>query len=100
MTFTVDGKLTCDSNTLYGTKPEYIAPAPAAGSMGGHSHGGANMKHISEQPACHGDSLAVKKIRKGQVWALKAYYDFDLNKGIQHENGEFFCQLAVSTIGC
>jgi hypothetical protein len=90
MTLELDGKPVCDSETAYGTKPEYIGMAKAPGaSAGGHDHGGAGMKHISDQKVCHGESLAQKTMKKGQNWNLNAYYDFDKFKGNAHENGDW-----------
>ncbi|KAF2672376.1 hypothetical protein BT63DRAFT_452881 [Microthyrium microscopicum] len=90
MTLELDGKPVCDSMTEYGTKPEYIGMAAAPGAAaGGHNHGGAGMKHISEQKVCHGPTLAQKSVKKGQLWNLNAYYDFDKNKGNAHADGEW-----------
>lgn len=82
----VDGKLTCDNGASYGGKPEFVN-APMDGAMaGGHSHGGAT-KHISDMTICHGKSVPYPHMRKGQKWQLKAFYDFDKNPGMKHENG-------------
>lgn len=88
MTLSGDGQVACDSSTLYGTKPEFISGIMAQKGVGGHSHSG-NMKHISEQEVCHGPKLAIKTVRKTQVWELKAYYDFGQNKGMQKEDGKY-----------
>jgi len=77
---TVNGKETCQNNAQYGTKPEFIQKM----DEGGHGHGAT--KHISEMNVCSGKSLLVKKMEKGQKWNLRAWYDMDKNKGMQHEN--------------
>jgi hypothetical protein len=88
MTLTNDGKMACDSKSAYGTKPEFVGrPAAGTGSAGGHSHGGAGMKHISEQPVCQQSTLANKTMKKGQNWELKSYYDFDAWQGNTHSDG-------------
>jgi hypothetical protein len=36
---------------------------------------------------CHGEEFPHKQMKKGQVWNLKAHYDFTKFKGMQHEDG-------------
>lgn len=88
MTLTVDGQMACDSKSAYGTTPEFIGrPAVAGAVAGGHSHGGAGMKHISEQPVCQQSTLLKRTMKKGQVWESKSYYDFDAWQGNTHTDG-------------
>jgi hypothetical protein len=56
--------------------------APAAKEAGGHGHGGGSMEgmsaeHITKMSACFDDKLGVKELKKGQLWNLKAYYDYE-----------------------
>lgn len=88
MTITADGQMVCDSTSAYGTLPEYIGrPSTGAAPSGGHSHGGAGMKHISVQPVCQQGTLLKRTMRKGQVWESKSYYDFDAWQGNTHKDG-------------
>jgi hypothetical protein len=92
MTLASNDKLSCDSDALYGTRPEFVSPDPsklASPVAGGHSHGGSQAKHISEQPSCYGRSMAARSMAKGDAWSLKAHYDFAVNNGMMNENGEF-----------
>jgi hypothetical protein len=43
--------------------------------------------HISDINVCNGTSLPQKQMKKGQNWSLKAHYDFDKFKGMQHDDG-------------
>jgi hypothetical protein len=74
VTLDVSGKLVCDSTATYGASSEYVQSKP----MGHHN---SATKHISNMKVCMGPSLNEKQLKKGQVWTLKAYYDYDKNKG-------------------
>jgi hypothetical protein len=80
----VDGKMACENVASYGTKPEFVQPEMSG--MSAHSHG-APTKHISDMSTCFGNSLSHSQMKKGQKWTLKAHYDFDQNKGMQHDDG-------------
>ncbi|KAF2665461.1 hypothetical protein BT63DRAFT_417021 [Microthyrium microscopicum] len=116
MTVSIDGRLACDSESLYGTKPEYIsapmapmAPAPAPATSGtaaagghaghgsatppgaaggGHGHSMGAGKHISVQKACYGPSLLEKTLKIGQTVAMSGYYDYNKYPGQVHEDGK------------
>lgn len=77
----VDGKVVCDSDATYGGSPEYIQAAP----MG---HKESAVSHISKMKVCMNESFALKKLVKGQVWTLKALYDYDKVKGMLHDDGK------------
>jgi hypothetical protein len=81
VTLDVDGKQICSSDAAYGEKPEFVSPM----TMG---HAGSATSHISSMTACVNNDIGIKEVKKGQVWQLKADYDYDKNKGDLHENGK------------
>jgi hypothetical protein len=62
--------------------------------MAGGHHG--VIQHISDMNICSGDGLAVSDMRKGQVWNLKAWYDFNKNKGMAHEKGDWEAVMGMT----
>jgi hypothetical protein len=44
-------------------------------------------KRISDMNLCFGNTLPIKQIKKGQVWKINAFYDFDLYGGMKGEGG-------------
>jgi hypothetical protein len=83
VTLAVDGQMTCSSNASYGTKPEYLQK----NAEGVHAHGA--LTHISDMGACQGASLPKNTISKGQMWNMKAEYDFSQFKGMKHDDGDW-----------
>lgn len=65
----------------YGGSPEYIQTKAM-----GHAH--SATEHISKMSICMGNSLNMKQLKKGQVWNLKAYYDYNKYKGMLHGDGK------------
>ena len=82
----VDGVTNCDSKATYAETPEFVEKPgeDAPHASGGHSH--AAMKHISSMSQCQ--AFPVRRMEKGQVWTLEAYYDLDGHDGILDENSE------------
>jgi hypothetical protein len=72
-TLSQNGVPVCQSRASYGSKPGYVTKSTET--------------HISDMSACSGESLKVKRIKKGQQWLLKADYDFDMHKGLRGEHG-------------
>lgn len=87
MTFGLQGEPTtdCENIATYGTKPEFVQPIHAVD--GPHGHGAT--AHISDMSVCHGAGLPQKETKKGQIWSLKAFYDFDKFKGMANEDGSW-----------
>jgi hypothetical protein len=75
LTIDISGKMVCDSIATYGGSPEYVEKH----AMG---HKDSATKHISSMSVCMGPTLNQKQLKRGQVWTLKAFYDYDKNKGI------------------
>ncbi|KAF2435222.1 hypothetical protein EJ08DRAFT_730321 [Tothia fuscella] len=81
LTLDVSGTgVVCDSVASYGGSAEYTSKAM------GHAH--SATAHISKMSICMGNALKVKQLNKGQVWTLKAYYDYNKNKGMLHGDGK------------
>ena len=71
------------------------APAAPAANAGGHS-GHSGGRHIIAMSLCVENKaglqnlglspLGIKTLKKGQVWTLKAYYDYKENAGMKKGN--------------
>jgi hypothetical protein len=82
LTLDVNGKgVVCNSVATYGGSPEYVQKKAM-----GHAH--SATEHISKMSICGGNKLGVKELKKGQVWNLKAYYDYTKYKGMLHGDGK------------
>ncbi|TID27951.1 Diphthamide biosynthesis protein 2 [Venturia nashicola] len=77
----VDGKTVCNSDATYGGSPEYVQKNPMM-------HKDSAVEHISKMKVCMNESFTLKKLVKGQVWTLKAVYDYSKQKGMLHEDGK------------
>jgi len=51
-------------------------------------HKDSATKHISKMTVCMNDTFKLKKLEIGQVWTLKALYDYDKAKGNLNDAGK------------
>lgn len=51
-------------------------------------HKDSAVAHISKMKVCMNDAFTIKNLVKGQVWTLKAVYDYSKAKGMLHDDGK------------
>jgi hypothetical protein len=85
LTLSVDGKLVCDSVAKYGAGAG-AGHGPQKEGQSGHPN--SSTEHIVSESVCSGSDFKLDKIQKGQVWSMKAYYDYTKHKGMLHDDGK------------
>jgi hypothetical protein len=80
----VDDTVACDSKATYGGSPEFIGKG-----MSEDHHSGPTA-HISNMSLClTGRNFGgVTKVKSGQKWSLKAFYDYNTYPGMSHGEGK------------
>jgi len=51
-------------------------------------HKDSAVEHISKMKVCMNESFLLKRLEKGQVWTLKAMYDYNKAKGMLNDSGK------------
>lgn len=78
---TIDGKPECVSEATYGGTPAFVQKQ----AMGNPN---SATKHISDMTVCAGNENAKTMMKKGQVWNLRAEYDYNQHKGMMGDDGK------------
>jgi len=73
--------------------PKPASAAPATGAAGGAAHAHSGGRHIIAMTICSENkssrqdyplsALGIKTLKKGQVWTLRAYYDYQKEAGMK-----------------
>jgi hypothetical protein len=95
LTLTVDNKPQCNSKATYAGSKEFVQAEEMTTRAGGKK---SATKHISSMTACWGDSLPIKRMEKGQVWDMSAWYDLDKHEAVLDEEGDKSEVMGISLI--
>ncbi|KAF2405054.1 hypothetical protein EJ06DRAFT_552503 [Trichodelitschia bisporula] len=80
----------CNSVAQYGERPEYLFRGKM-GAMANYAD-----KHISSMSACYNEALTVRQLVPGQVWTIKARYDYDKFPGNRDHAGKQESVMAIA----
>jgi hypothetical protein len=115
-----NGQVNCNSSAYYGSNEEArkradilraggvpsanLPPSmPMAAGGGGHDH--ASGQHIIAMGVCGeladfagspSSPLRINKVQKGQVWQIKAYYDYKKFMGMKSNSGGMDSVMGIS----
>jgi hypothetical protein len=88
-----DDKAICDSVAAYGGSPAFISTTPMP-AMPGMPAGETKVEHVSSISACYN----LGEYKKGDKFAVKAYYDMEKHPGMKEVDGKLAPVMGISLV--